>query len=221
MMKQIKKELDELKNHQEHMDFVPKYSLNHKDNFDELVKLATRNNARFKVNGDCKNFVIQSKSDNIIIFISIVVILFFPTVLLYQNFNDPIYWFVELSLLTVIFLFFRYYPSTNNIEVNSYEKNIKINSNNLFGKYIIPTIEISFKHFKEFTFKAKSIKGNGMTNHFNRIFILYNDQTKQLIDLPNGPFYYVNHRTFMDCLTKIIKNGAYQHLQEIGGSVDK
>lgn len=208
MIKQIKKELDELENHQEHMDFVPKDSLNLKDNFNELVKLTTRTNARFKVNGDYRSFVIQSKSDNIIIGISLIVILFFPTVLLYQNFNAPIYWFVEFALLTVIFLFLRYYPSTNNIEVNSYEKTIKINSNNLIGKYIIPTIDISFNSFTEFTFKAKSIKGKGMTNHFNRIYISYDDQTRPLIDLPNGPFYYVNHRTFIDCLTKIIKNGA-------------
>ena len=190
------------------MDFVPKDSLNLKDNFNELVKLTTRTNARFKVNGDYRSFVIQSKSDNIIIGISLIVILFFPTVLLYQNFNAPIYWFVEFALLTVIFLFLRYYPSTNNIEVNSYEKTIKINSNNLIGKYIIPTIDISFNSFTEFTFKAKSIKGKGMTNHFNRIYISYDDQTRPLIDLPNGPFYYVNHRTFIDCLTKIIKNGA-------------
>src|SRR5690625_2968501 len=208
MIKQIKKELDELENHQEHMDFVPKDSLNLKDNFNELVKLTTRTNARFKVNGDYRSFVIQSKSDNIIIGISLIVILFFPTVLLYHNFNAPIYWFVEFALLTVIFLFLRYYPSTNNIEVNSYEKTIKINSNNLIGKYIIPTIDISFNSFTEFTFKAKSIKGKGMTNHFNRIYISYDDQTRPLIDLPNGPFYYVNHRTFIDCLTKIIKNGA-------------
>jgi len=208
MIKQIKKELDELENHQEHMDFVPKDSLNLKDNFNELVKLTTRTNARFKVNGDYRSFVIQSKSDNIIIGISLIVILFFPTVLLYQNFNAPIYWFVEFALLTVIFLFLRYYPSTNNIEVNSYEKTIKINSNNLIGKYIIPTIDISFNSFTEFTFKAKSIKEKGMTNHFNRIYISYDDQTRPLIDLPNGPFYYVNHRTFIDCLTKIIKNGA-------------
>jgi hypothetical protein len=140
--------------------------------------------------------------------ILLIVILFFPTVLLYQNFTDPIYWFVELALLTLIFLFLRYYPSTNNTEVNSNEKTIKINSNNLIGKSIIPTLDISFNNFKEFTFKAKSIKGKGMTNHFNRIYISYDDQTRPLIDLPNGPFYYVNHRTFMNCLTKIIKNGA-------------
>jgi len=91
MIKQIKKDLDELKNHQEHMDFVLKDSLNPKDNFEELVKLTTRTNARFKVHGDYRSFVIQSKSDNIIIGISLIVILFFPTVLLYQNFTDPIY----------------------------------------------------------------------------------------------------------------------------------
>jgi len=208
MIKQIKKELEEIKNHQEHMDFVPQNSLNPKDNFDEIVKLTTRTNARFKVNGDYSSFVIQSKSDNIIIGISLIVILFFPTVLLYQNFTDPIYWLVEFAILAVILLFLRYDPSTNNIKINTYDKTIKINSNNLVGKYIIPRIDISFNEFTEFTFKTKSIKGKGMTNHFNRIYICYTDQTRPFIDLPNGPFYYVNHRIFMDCLTRIIKNGA-------------
>jgi len=190
------------------MDFVPQNSLNPKDNFDEIVKLTTRTNARFKVNGDYSSFVIQSKSDNIIIGISLIVILFFPTVLLYQNFTDPIYWLVEFAILAVILLFLRYDPSTNNIKINTYDKTIKINSNNLVGKYIIPRIDISFNEFTEFTFKTKSIKGKGMTNHFNRIYICYTDQTRPFIDLPNGPFYYVNHRIFMDCLTRIIKNGA-------------
>jgi hypothetical protein len=208
MIKQIKKELDEIKNHQEHMDFVPENLSNPKENFDEIVKLTTRTNSRFKVNGDYKKFVIQSKSDNIMFGVLIIVFLFFPTVLLYQNFTDPIYWLVEFAVVGVILLFLRYYPSTNNIEINSNDKTIKINSNNLIGKYIIPKIDIPFNDFTEFSFKAKSIKGGGMTNHFNRIYICYSGHTRSLIDLPDGPFYNVNHRVFMDCLTRIIKNGA-------------
>lgn len=209
MFKQIKKELDEIKNHQEHMDFCPRNLSNHKDCFDEIVKLTTRTNARFKVNGDYRNFVIQSKSDNILIGISIIIILFFPTVLFHQNFTDPIFWLVEFAIIGVGFLIFRYYPSTNNIEINSYEKLIKINSNNLVGKYIIPEIDIPFNDFTGFSFKEKSVNGSGMTIHYNRIYICHSGQTRLFIDLPNGPFYYVNHRVFMDCLTRIIKKSAF------------
>ena len=208
MIKQIKKELDELKNHQEHMDFVPKDSLNPKDDFDELVKLTTRTNSRFKVNGDYRSFVIQSKSDNILIGVLLIIFLFFPTVLLFQNLTDPIYWLVEFALLAIIFLFLRYYPSTNNIEINTYDKSIKIKSNNLIGKYVIPTTNISFKAFEEFKFKAKSSNGKGLATHFNRIYICYRNQTRPFIDLLNGPFYNINHRIFINCLTRIIKNAA-------------
>jgi hypothetical protein len=208
MIKQFKKEFDEIKNHQEHMEYVPQKSLNPEENFDELIKLTTRTNARFNVIGDYKHFIIQSKSNNVIIGISLLVILFFPTILLYQNLTDPMYWLVEFSILAVISFFTRYYSTTNNIEINTYDKSIKITSNNLLGRYMIPALNIPFKNFTDFTFKAKSIKGQGMTNHFNRVFICYNDQTRPIIDLPNGPFYYVNHRTFIACLTTLIKYGT-------------
>jgi hypothetical protein len=208
MFKQIKKELEDINNYKEHINSVPHDSLNPQDNFDELVKLTTRTNARFKVNGDSKKFVIQAQSDNIVIGICLITILFFPTLGLYKNLTNPIYWLVEFGILVVFFLFFRYYPSTNNIEVNSYEKTIIISSNNLIGKFIIPTIDISFKDFTKFTFKETSISGKGMTSNFNRIYICYNGQTRPIIDLSNGPLYFINHRIFMICLTRIIKNGA-------------
>jgi hypothetical protein len=207
MIKRIKKELYEINNYKEHMDFVPQYSLNPKDNFDEIVKLTTRTNVRFKVNGNYRSFIIQAQSDNISLSILICIILGLSTVLLYQNLTDPFYWVVELGILTGLFLLSRYYPSSNNIEINTYDKTIKINSNNLIGKYIIPGIVISFNDFKRVTFKEKS-SGEGGAMRFNRIYICYSDQTRSLIDLPNGPFYYVNHKIFMECLTRIIKNGA-------------
>ncbi len=207
MIRQIKKEWHELRNQKEHMEYVPQHPLTSANCFDELIKLTSRTNARFKVEGDYKCFVIRAKADNIVIAFSLILLLFFPTVLLYQNYKDPVYWFAELGIIALILIYIRYSPTTNNIEVNTYDKTIKIQSNNLIGKHIIPSVSILFDDFTNFTFKAKSTKGKGLTNHFNRVYINHNNLTRPLIDLPNGPFYFVNHTVFMYSLTQIIKNG--------------
>lgn len=205
MIRQIKKEWNELRNQKEHMEYVPLHPLTSTKCFEELIKLTNRTNARFKVEGDSKSFVIRANSDNVILGFSLILLLFFPTVLLYQNYKDPVYWFAELGIIALILIYIRYSTTTNNIEVNTYDKTIKIQSNNFIGKHIIPSVSILFDDFTNFTVKAKSTKGKGLTNHFNRVYINYNNLTRPLIDLPNGPFYFVNHKVFMSSLTLIIK----------------
>jgi hypothetical protein len=206
MIKQFKKEWNEFKNYREHTNYVPENSINPAYNFDEIVKLSNRTNSRFTVEGDYMNFIIRAKSNNILLGIITCFYFLIPVAFVLEQPTNPASWLVVLGVLAAIILYFRYYPSTNNIEINSYNKTIKIKSNNLIGKYIIPPVELSFRDFTYFSFKAKSIRGKGMRTYFNRIYINYGDQKCSFIDLPNGPIYFVNHKAFMNCLTRTIKN---------------
>ncbi|MEZ4805302.1 MAG: hypothetical protein R2852_07425 [Bacteroidia bacterium] len=206
MFKTIKKEWNELKNNQSHLEYVPENSFDPEYNFKELLKLSQRTSSRFKLSGNHNKFKIQTDSNNIFLGISICIILVFPSLLLLQNLDNIICWIIEFVTLLSIFFFFKFYATTNDIEIDSTKKNITIKSNNLIGKFIIPPVTIPFNDFIELTNKPKSISGLGLPSHHFNIFISYNDKTIPLIELPNGPFYIVNPNVFMICLTRLIKN---------------
>jgi hypothetical protein len=56
MVKKIKKELEELKHYQNHMDNTSPVSGNSTENFNGLLELASRTNSRLKIEGDHKVF---------------------------------------------------------------------------------------------------------------------------------------------------------------------
>lgn len=202
MLTTFQKQKLDFENRFEHMDYVPPFSRDPKVNLDEIIKLSTRAHAKFTVIGDHRNFVIRGHSDNILIGVCLLVFIILPTAYLLQNYENILSWIIEFSVLALIYITFRFAPSTYNMEVNPYDKKINISSNNLIGRYFRPEIIISFNEFKEFTSKEISGKMN-----WNRISISYRNKKMQLINLPNGPFVFINHNIFMDCLTRIINNG--------------
>lgn len=208
VIEQIKQELYEMNHKEEHMALEPKVFDNPKEYFDELIKLSMRVGSQFKVDGDYRCFVVSRNPNNILLGILVALILTIPTGLLFQNISNIIYWLVEFITFGLIYVFFRYIPSSNDFEIDTYQKRMIIKSNNFIGKYIIPIIEIEFRDFKEFTSKEKRYDNY---NIINRVYICFNDQQKRVIDLPNS-LQCVNHKIFMDCLTTLIKNGAEHHV---------
>jgi hypothetical protein len=188
----------------------PKY------NFDELVKLASKHPyATFAVTGDYTHIVVREKAHNFLYVLSFCIILGISIACAATQSSTFMACLVLFGLLTALVLYIRYSPTTNTIEINSYSKTIKIISNNFFGKHIIPQVEISFREFSGFSYKEIVLrKGKynnlGTADRYNRIYIHYNDRKHFFIELPKKTitWFSVDHRKFMDCLTRIIKNDA-------------
>lgn len=202
MLNWLKKEWRQLKDNDRHHSDVSEISKDPSENFNELVKLGERVNPRFKLSGNHQLFIIKGKSDNIMLIICVAIILFFPSFLLFQNMDNLICWIIELIVIGTILLFFRYYPSSNDIIIDTWNKQIEIKSNNFIGRFIIPELIIKFDVFDGFTNTIKSIESSSV----NRVYIHFKSQKKAMIDLPNGPFYVVNPRIFTENLYSLIKN---------------
>lgn len=187
------------------MNYVPESLSTPEEAFHELVKLSERNNSRFKIVGDKDRFVIKAKSDNVLIASMLVIILTFPIAFLLQEFHDPIRWAILLGTLVLIMLFLRYYPSSNDIEIDGIKHSIYIRSNNFIGEYIVPSVLLPFGDFEQLSFKERGLQSEGTSQKWNRISIEFKNEKKHLIDLPNGPYYYVNHHVFMKALDLLLK----------------
>lgn len=202
MLKRLKKEWRELKDNDRHQAEVSQISNVPSENFNELTKLGDRTNPRFKLSGNHQLFMIKGQSDNIMLIICVAIILIFPSTLLYHNIDNLTCWIIELVVIGTILLFFRYYPSSNDIIIDTWNKQIEIKSNNFIGRFIIPELKIKFDFIDGFTSTIKTIESSSV----NRVYIHFKSQKKAIIDLPNGPFYIVNPRIFTENLYALIKN---------------
>jgi hypothetical protein len=180
--------------------------INISEHFDNLIELSKQNNSRFKIIGTESNFVIKAKSDNILIGICSIIILGIPSVLIIKNPYDIFIWLFVILEIVLIISYFKFYPTTNNIEIDIKKRKIHVKSNNLIGRFLIPKIEIDFSKFNKLTSEKIISKNTGMKNFYNRIYIKYDNKTQHLIDFLDGPFYYFNHKEFMNHFAQIIKN---------------
>ena len=102
-------------------------------------------------------------------------------------------------------LYYRFYPSTNNIEVDIYSKILSIKSNNYIARILKPSYQIDFKDIEGFTFKEIRRKTNsGKSSKYNLVYIHSNNKKIKLINLPCSNFAYVNPNIFIGNLSSII-----------------
>ena len=204
MLKKIKQEISEYKDHEKHMAQIPNVSVKIEENIEELVKISQRANATFKVKYDQKNLLIESKPYHFLIAFFIISLLFFPSLLLFQNIHSFIYWIVEIFIIISILLFFKFYPSTKIIYIDIEKQEIRILSNNLIAQYLVKPIHIPIKEFEGLIIKETSESGGGMTKYINTIYLKTVNKNYNIIDLPNGPIYFLNPHIFTENLKHII-----------------
>ncbi len=104
----------------------------------------------------------------------------------------------------IILLFFRYYPSSNDILINVETQNISIINSNIIGKYLVPKVEINFNDVTKITNEKVSVRGQGVNSYYSRIYIHSFDKKIAIIDLLNGPFYFIDYKAFMYCFAGIL-----------------
>lgn len=193
------------KENKEHMKIVPQISENVKENFEELVKLSKRRNSKFKVIGEYKNFIIKKDSRFIIEIICWAIAITLISIKISQEISPLIATLIIAGIIILILLYYRFSPSTNNIEVDIYSKTLSVKSNNYIAKILRPSYQIEFKDIEEFTFKEKRRKTNsGESNKYNLVYLKSNNKKIDLIDLPCSNFAYVNPSIFIGNLSSII-----------------
>ena len=204
MFGKLKKELLDLKDHKAHMAYQPNDPASREEHFEVLCKLAARSNAGFKLTGDHSLFTIAKRTNRALILFLTGLILCVSTALLFQNTASLIYWAVELLLIFIALVVLYYAPIVNAIHVDCMSREIRLCSKGLIGKRWIKTETIAFKDFERLGFEEKSTRGGGMTASYHWIFIHFRGKRRFFLELPNGPFYFVNHRVFITCFTEII-----------------
>jgi hypothetical protein len=208
IIEKLKQELDEIEQGKIRMN-INSGLTDSQTSFQILSELSVRKNSRFKILGNSEDFIIKAKSDNIIIGCGLLIIVTMPTLFLIENPLDVLRWTILSTVIIGILTFFRLYPSTNNIRIDSRKKIISIKSNNLIGQLIIPNKKIDFRDITKFFVKARSIRTNGKLTKFNRIYISHKATNTTLIDLHNGPTYFVNHNLFINSVENIIKKTTH------------
>lgn len=189
----------------EHMKIVPKISENIKDNFEELVKLSKRKGSNFKIVGEYKNFIIKEYSKFIIEIISWATIITILSTKILQESTPIISTLIIAGIIILILLYYRFYPTTNNIEVDTYSKILSVKSNNYIARILKPSYQIDFKDIDEFSFKEIRRKTNsGSSGRYNLVYVHSNNKKIKLINLPCSSFAYVNPNIFIGNLSSII-----------------
>lgn len=189
----------------EHMKIVPKISENIKDNFEELVNLSKRRGSNFKLAGEYKNFIIKEYSKFIIEIISWAVVITVLSTKILKGSTPIISTLIIAGIIILILLYYRFSPTTNNIEVDTYSKILSIKSNNYIARILKPSYQIDFKDIEEFSFKEIRRKTNsGSSGKYNLVYVHSNNKKIKLINLPCSDFAYVNPNIFIGNLSSII-----------------
>jgi len=210
MMRLFKKRMQDILDNPKHKSYVPKDAGDPVYNLSELVALSQRYGSGFKVIGDHQKFTIVSKNFVLIgIVVMILVYLAFTSILAITT-KEPILWFITVGKAILFVLALKAGPLLfYNITVDSHKQKITVKSNNtlgFIGKWIRPGFEINFNRFEKLSGEGKVRKSWGgemyTTHYVIRIFMEYDQQKRPVIEFKDE----INHRIFIICLTRLIKN---------------
>lgn len=184
---------------------MAKISPNPKDNFDELVKLSEIRHSRFSILGEAKQFVISCKPDYLPIFLWLVFII----AGLAGNTAEvdrSLMLVLTLIYFAIMLLYFKLAPTTYDITVDSYQKQITLKCNNPIGRFLHRETVIDFRDVKNLTGKSVASRlKDGLNRWFIKVMLHYNDKKTGIIYLANGPLTTIDHEAFINNFTNIIK----------------
>ncbi|MHC1776031.1 MAG: hypothetical protein AB9834_11530 [Lentimicrobium sp.] len=208
MLKEIKIMLAEMRKLQAMEDALPVVSDNPQINFFELVRLAEENKYGIKIEGNAGLFTIFTKPDYIWLLFWAVLILYAPVSSLFTQSLDKITLITMFVMMTAMLFFYRFGPTTFNITFDSFQKLIKLKSNNLIGRFVKPEIVVDFREFSDFTGKSIYTDKKGLASEYYKVIMHYNDQKQTLIYLPERKDGTANQKLFVSNLRNIIRKNT-------------
>ncbi len=165
---------------------------------------------RFDIKGDHTHFTIKKVLGYPYLYAVLFVLVFVVPFLwmIPSNLNSARFWLVELFILGVAGVVFRFFVASRSITIDSVNKSILQRQNNIFGWSISKPLLIPFHEFKGFSSreKSKTVNKFGQKVVYQGIYMLYNDQKKFLFDLPSNFQLGDSPTTFIQCMEAIVKN---------------
>ena len=170
--------------------------------------------SKFKITGNENLFRMTIVDNKKLIYSIIFVIAIFITYVLTTTESKILSYSVLLIILfwTCVFLF--YLDLKKDITINVKKRVISIRQEPLINITHKQPIVVDFYDVKGFHVKNISMTRNGnitsyiksgLNTHYSIVYINFKNRSLRLIDLNNGPYYFVDHELFVKCLAKIIK----------------
>jgi hypothetical protein len=165
---------------------------------------------RFDIKGDHTHFTLKKVHGYPYLYAGLFTLLFiipFLTMIL-SNSKNIRFWVTGLLLIGIAYIVFKFLVAKRSITIDTVEKTIIMERNNIFRTPISKPIKIQFRDFKKLTSepKSKTINKFGQKVVYHSIYILYNDQKEFLFDLPSNFQLGDSHKTFIECMEAIVKN---------------
>ena len=203
----IKKEINEMAHSNEHMNESFQLTNDFESNIKEPITLSERTNSGFTVRHQDKIVEIIASPQNIIFVVLSIITIFIPFIICINDSLIIEYKVLFVALYIVMFYFLMKVSTEtrNHILIDLGQKVIKINNNNVIGKYLHSKREIEFKLVEDIFYKSKSISGKVSTSNYTQIYLTTNKDRFPIIDLPCGPYYFVNQDKFLAIIKTFIQ----------------
>lgn len=168
-----------------------------KEGFEGLLKLSENPKSRFRIVGDARQLVIIPKPDFIPIFLWFVFIMA-GVISAASDLNRDFIMIMMPVYFGAMFLFYRLGPTTYEITIDTFRKQILLQSNNPIGRFLKPKVEIDFEDFEKLSSRIIYSKmKDGLNTSFNKIHIHYKNKKQLLIYLGNGPYSFIDDELFI------------------------
>ncbi len=165
---------------------------------------------RFDVDGNHTHFTIKKVLGYPYLYAGLFTLLFIIPFLamILSNLKNFRFWVTGLLLIGIAWIVFKFFVASRSITIDTVEKTIIMERNNIFRTPISKPIQIQFRDFKKLISepKSKTINKFGQKVVYQDIYVLYNDQKEFLFDLPSNFQLGDSHTTFIQCMEAIVKN---------------
>ncbi|MBO0321227.1 hypothetical protein J0X14_02885 [Muricauda sp. CAU 1633] len=165
---------------------------------------------RFDIKGDHNHFTLKKVHGYPYLYAGLFGVLFIipSLIMIPSDFKSLRFWLVELFILGIAGIVFWFFVASRSITINTVEKIIVFERNNIFKKPVSEQLWIQFDEFKKLISetKSKTINKFGQKAVYQGIYILYNDQKEFLFDLPSNFQLGDSHTSFIQCMEAIVKN---------------
>lgn len=203
LFKKYNEEFANIEYSKEHMEYVPDNVIDTQILIEKLEQIAKVGYPSYKLDISDNKICICPPRFNILTIVGIVIYLFFVLGLIFESNHNYIAYIIVISVTIFILLLIRLRNYNNDFEIDLYKKKIKIKNNTIIGKIVLPEVELYFDEFSGFSYKSIIVKNFP----FFRVYIHYRNSKKSFIQLSRMLYSQLNILIFIDCLSRIIKNG--------------